>query len=83
MIDTSHGVVGAAGDMGTSLRCLLSDTGAQVIGVDEKWQGSLNDWTKLWACDVIWLAIPRKVVDGLLEKKAGLLGSSQLVIDIC
>jgi prephenate dehydrogenase/RimJ/RimL family protein N-acetyltransferase len=83
MTNISHGIVGAAGDMGTSLRCLLSGTGGQVVGVDKDWPKSLNDWAKLWSCDVIWLAIEREAIDKMLKKKSGQLRPSQLVIDIC
>jgi prephenate dehydrogenase/RimJ/RimL family protein N-acetyltransferase len=83
MTNISHGIVGAAGDMGTALRCLLSGTSGQVVGVDKDWPKSLNDWTKLWACDVIWLAIPRKAINKLLKRKSEKLRPSQLVIDIC
>jgi RimJ/RimL family protein N-acetyltransferase len=83
MTNISHGIVGAAGDMGTALRCLLSGSSGQVVGVDKDWPKPLNDWAKLWACDVIWLAIEREAIDKMLKKQSPQLLSSQLVIDIC
>jgi prephenate dehydrogenase/RimJ/RimL family protein N-acetyltransferase len=84
MVNMSHGIVGAAGSMGTSLRCLLSGTGGEIICVDDdnSWPQS-SDRTKLWSCDAIWLAIPRAAVDNLLKEKKGRLRPQQVVIDIC
>lgn len=81
MASMSHGIVGAAGSMGKSLRRLLPGASGQIICVDK--DSPESEWAKLWACDAIWLAIHRNVVDGLLKEQAGRLKPSQLVIDIC
>src|SRR5687767_9807995 len=75
----SHGIIGAAGDMGKSLLNLLSDNDGRVVGVDTSLAES--DWDALWKSDVIWLAISRNAVDGVIGNRRIL--SSQLVIDIC
>lgn len=82
MVNMSHGIVGAAGSMGTSLRCLLSGSGGEVVCIDKSWPQS-SDATKVWSCDAIWLAIPRDAVDNLLKEKKGQLLAEQVVIDIC
>ncbi|HKO59166.1 MAG TPA: hypothetical protein VJ276_25085 [Thermoanaerobaculia bacterium] len=79
MTSITHGIVGAAGSMGRALPGLLSGTGAELIGVEK--DSPESDWTRLWQCDVIWLAVSRDVAGELMKGKR--LRPSQLVIDIC
>jgi prephenate dehydrogenase len=69
---TKHGVIGAKGDMGNALMDLFPGA----VGVDKD-----SDLSAVWACNAIWLAIPRDEVDKVLDNVR--LQPSQVVIDIC
>ncbi|HEY6137828.1 MAG TPA: prephenate dehydrogenase/arogenate dehydrogenase family protein [Thermoanaerobaculia bacterium] len=69
---TKHGVIGAKGPMGNALMDLFPGA----VGVDKG-----SDLSAVWACNAIWLAIPRDEVDKVLDDVR--LQPSQVVIDIC
>ena len=71
-------IIGASGDMGKFLIKFLEPLGeVQLIGR----KNSLEEWEKAWQADVIWLSIPRDVINELIIDKK--FKKDQIIIDIC
>lgn len=75
----TNAIIGAKGDMARNLLLPLLEKLGQVKTADQN--SSPEEWDNVWKSDVIWLAVPRNEIPGIL--KGVKLLDNQVVIDIC
>ena len=71
-------IIGAKGEMGKLLSSLFSSLG-EIIPIDK--DSSKKEWEKAWMADIIWLSVPRDVIDNLLQGKK--FKKEKLIVEIC